>query len=237
MMENNDFDELLEETIEEIVCEEFLAIEDYIGEHGAHIFSDDFENKMEKLIHKENIVYNNNSERLHRVRGPKIRYLLVAILLLLMGALTAFTYKPVRVVLENFVYSIFQDYLLIEEEKNIELDKNISKEIEWKYPKYIPEGYKEIVNHFDEVGKELYLIYENEDKKILSYTQYTVNTRSTVTSDGTSIENIKIGDIDATITYDKNGTIVVFFEENGSFFEISGEVEKDKMIKIVENIE
>lgn len=231
-MENNDFDKLLEEAIEEIVCEELYAIEDYIKENGPHVFSDEFENKMEKLLNGSRVTNEKLPEKGHMKKIPKMRYLLVAILILLMSGITALAYEPIRVKLENFVYTIFPDHLSIEGDQS-----NIPTEVEWKYPTYIPEGYKEILNDSNEISKELYLIYENEEEELLSYIQYTANTSSVVTSDGKTIKRLKIGDLDVTITMDEKGVMTAFYENEGWIFEVAGELEIEEMIKIIENIE
>lgn len=187
---------------------------------------------MEKLLNGARVTNEKLPEKGRKKKIPKMRYLLVAILILLMSGITALAYEPIRVKLENFVYTIFPDHLSIEGDQS-----NIPTEVEWKYPTYIPEGYKEILNDSNEISKELYLIYENEEEELLSYIQYTANTSSVVTSDGKTIKRLKIGDIDVTITMDEKGVMTAFYENEGWIFEVAGELEIEEMIKIIENIE
>lgn len=233
-MKSIDLDDLLEETLEKICCDEFCELEDYVVEHGRHEFSDDFEKKMEALLNPATDNIQKLDVKKQKVKRPKIKYLLVAILILLMGTLTAFAYEPIRVTIQNIAYTIFHDHLLIEGENDVEsTDKEY---VNWKKPMYIPEGYVETLNLPDEVAKEFYLIYENEEGKVLSYIQCTSNTVSTVTSDGKNVESLRIGDIETNMTIDETGTMVIFYEKDGWIFQIAGELELEEMKKIIKNI-
>ena len=242
MMENNYFDELLEETIEEIVCEEFLAIEDYIGEHGAHIFSETAEQKMDKLMHKGKAMPDNKTpfegkgKRRSRFRW---KYAMVAVLLLGMCTMTVLAVEPIREKVKNIVYTIFPDHLLLEANPEY-LEESSAVEdittIEWMEPTYVPEGYELIDYYRDETFQDSCFTYENEDGKLLRYYQYDVAMRTLVTSDGETMKEVMVGDYVATMTIDESGKKVIFYNDKHWIFMVTGEEDEAELIKILESI-
>ena len=108
-MTSVNLDDKLFEVLEDISCEQYCKVEEYIKINGAHIFSEEFNNNMKFIIPKEKNITNMQPVEHADTRKTrlKIRYLLVAILILIMSVTSVFAIEPLRETLKEIVYTIF----------------------------------------------------------------------------------------------------------------------------------
>jgi hypothetical protein len=225
-------EELLKETIQEICESELSILEEMMKEEPNIVPSPEFEQRMEDLIN-ERYGYRDIKDSFGEDRKLhfRTRYLLVAILLLILGTSTVFAIEPLRERLQQFFYTVFPDNIFIQDEsgKNEE-----NKKVEWKKPSYVPKGYTEYDVVKDEVSYYYNITWINEDENVINYIQTLPNI--SITADGETPEDILIGNKKAKMIIDENENRSIFYEEDGMIYIISGEISKEELIKIMKSI-
>lgn len=237
MLNEQQFEELLQIVIPEVCYEEVSEIEEQMLKEGKHVFSEGFEKNMESVFKGKNSIVNEVTAKKRKTK-PKFKYLLVAILLFILSSITVLAYEPTRYALKEFFFTIYDQYLVIsyqstEKEENLE-----SKEKIFLKPTYVPDEYELIDESFDETLKYISLIWIDAEGTTLYYEQTTLDTGGAVlSSDGTDPIDITLGDIEGKLIAEKDGTNTVFYEKDGFLFITSGCIGEEKLIQILLSIE
>ncbi|EQF22302.1 hypothetical protein QEW_4471 [Clostridioides difficile CD160] len=213
--------------IEEKVLNELPGDEDI-----NHIFSPEFETKMNKLIKK-------NKKRNENTYYKHFKKIVIILLIVLTGIITittvnteAFPENLMRIIKK--IYKEFTDYNFI--------NPNMEKTYSYKEPKYIPFGYKEV----ERVKEEDYLVItykDNLDDYIIYQTMPMDRDIVSLNTEGATIENIEINNYYAQYV-EKGNTQQLLWDDKNNIYILSKELQtkkitkKDKMefIKIAENI-
>lgn len=224
---------------EEVCYRELKDIECAIAEEGEHDFSKEYRKKIERTIYKRKIT--EGPGFLHEgQKGRKIKYryfLLVAILLIL-SASTALAVGPIREKLVQAFYIVYYDNVEVRRDDVEDLNADSGEPMIVKRPTYIPEGYELFEDDLDESINYLSMRWENEKEELLDYTQYDTRiTISTVTSDGSELEQIEINGYDARLVWDNHNNLgTLFYETEEYVYMISGHLSKEELIKILESV-
>lgn len=236
------FDDLLEETMDELNLEEFEKLEEQVLAQKPHVFSEDFEEKMEALMEsqeKQMDITNKTKKPSRRHREFLVRAALVAI----MVGVGTFSFEKgnkIYAAMRSMIYRAYSDNVEIRGVESKEVQEIIKSEdaVEWKEPTYIPEGYEKEWEEQDETVKIYTITYRNENENAVDYTQCTGNVVAGITSDG-HVEPLEIGDIDAKMTSDQRGIVTIFWEADGWIYYVMGESQDlslEELIKVVESI-
>lgn len=204
-------------------------------ELGNISFSDEFEEKMRKLIEKQKKFY------YYWVNTAGKRA--AAIIAALFVGLTAVTFgvKAIREPFLRFIVETFEKFSSIifmnDDDNSGQSSISADAEIEFEVisPQYIPEGF--ILDSTIEDEVRYYATYLNENKTLaITYMQTITNdTVLQVDTENTTYNNIKINDYEA-INYSKNGTNTVVFNSDKYVFTVTGSIDMDEIIKIAESI-
>ncbi len=240
-MNDTSFDALLQRAVPNACFEECCEIEEKMLKDGEHVFSKEFEDNMNSAFKrkKKNAESKGISKRGKR---PKFRYLLVAVLLLVLGSVTVVAYEPAREKLITFMMSIHEEYILIEIEENDKKeseDKSLEREpVEYLIPSYVPESYELIDEYFDGDAEYLSLAWENAARYSLSYDQISLQHGNMyISSDGDIPLAIKIGEYDGKLIEQENGLKTIFYEHEGFLYAVSGTMEESELMKMILSLE
>lgn len=198
-------------------------------------FSDEFEEKMQKLIEKQKKFYyywlNTAGKRA------------AAVIAALFVGLTAVTFgvKAIREPFLRFIVETFEKFssiIFINDDDNSS-QSNVAAsadvELEVAEPQYIPDGFVlESKNEDFMVYQELY--FNSDKSKSIVYTQMiTKNAIVQADTEDTTYNNIQINGYEA-ISYTRNGNNTVVFNSDKYVFTVTGSVDMNEIIKIAESI-
>lgn len=193
-----------------------------------HAFSDEFKDRMIKLIAYE--------KRRTRIKNTMYYFKkAVAVLLVVLTVVFASTMsvKAWRVKLFNTIINIFDKFSEIRYE---DVDKNIDNIEDNTFfpPGYVPEGFKldkENTNFFGQL-----IIYKNKNGEEIVFEQYKLeNRRMIIDTEGTELESIIIHDYEAYF-YSNKGINNILWNDGYYGFIISSSINKEEIIKIAESV-
>lgn len=248
MSERDDFDALLEKAAALASYHDFCKIEEKMLEQGPHEFSPQFEEKMNLLLYPSRIGQSMNSKTEKPKRGRvKIRYLLIAVLLMILCSTTVFAYEPARELLKNIVYTIFDDHISIgpgdastsleEQEGEAVLEQNANMqtgESVFQRPGYIPEGYDLCDEFVNEETRELRLFWVDDQGNTLTYIQIEAESGKLIlSSSGDEPQDIKIGNIDGKFILEDDDMKTIFYEMDNSIYILVGTLEQKELVTIL----
>ena len=235
MISDKQFDELLHIIIPETCNEEIFDIEDQISVGDKHIFSKSFEEKM-LFIFKGKKKIENEIDPLKIRAKPKIKYVLVAILLFVLSSMTVLAYEPARIALEKIIFSVFDDSLLFR--PDMEKTEENEGDIIFLKPTYIPESYYLMEEYISPAKTNITLVWIDENENTLFYEQRIAQGGDLrLSSDGAIPIDIDIGGKNGKLIVENDGTKTIFYEEGDSIFIITGVINEDEMINILMNLE
>lgn len=237
MISDNYFDELLRQITPEVCYEEICDIEDQMIKEGEHVFPRDYEKKILSIYKGKNNKIREQSFHVGKTK-PKIKYLLIAILLFVFSSITVCAYEPARQVLKEFFFSVYDEFILFHSESEDEKSSLESTQNKLFRPSYIPTGYELIDETENNTLNKIFMMWIDESERVLWYEQKTLKTGEIVlSSDGNIPTDIEIGEHMGKMIVEKDGMNTVFYEENSFLFIISGFIEKDELIQILLSLE
>ena len=224
MFLSKEFDEKLIQVFEmysKNLCESLPSDEEI-----KHIeFSENFENKMQKLIRlqKKSYFYLINTV------GKRVAIIVLAIMISLTA--TTFGVKAIREAVIEFITETFEKFTNIKvsyEEPSTQTD------IVKASPQYVPEGYT--ITTVSDTGGLYRIIYNNQENNSIDYIQkLSFGTIYNVDTEDIEYKKIYINSFEG-IQYVKNGINTVVFADHTYMYDISGQVSFDELFKIAESI-
>lgn len=223
-------DELLEKAIK-ISCEQ-----EYPFEHEAHEFSPDFLDKMKALTEYQKPVKYRTYQKL------KMRYLLAAILILLIGT-TAIATTLSDEKIAKYSERLFTDHTEI----SITLPKNATTEF-GKFvplmPTYVPENFS-LPKDFTPISRFLMknmtmysITYTDQDNNQINYTQkIPENDTGYILSDGNPAVKLDIHGYPAYWISNSDGLNTIIYIRADYIFYIDGCTDVKELIKMLESLE
>lgn len=222
----------------EMLCyEELKEAEKMAAKQGNHIFSEEYNQKIQDLLYgksqADSFLHNQSGRRM------KLRYLFIAAILMVLASATVMAVEPVREKLGDIFLYRFTNNVEIREEEGKETDVQDTAAMVVKRPTYIPEGYEVLEETISEVIEDITIYWENEKGDLLMYTQYSIKDRvSSITSDGSKPEKVKVDGYDGVLIWDHGDSEGTLFYENECYiYMISGCLQKEELIQILESIE
>lgn len=236
------FDDLLEETMDELNLEEFEKLEEQVLMQEPYVFFEDFEAKMETLMEtqEKQIDISDRKKRYNRQHREVLARVALVAVMVGVGVFSSKKENKIYAGMRSMIYRAYSDNVEIQGVDSEDVQEIMESEdaVEWKEPTYVPEGYvKDWVDKNEDV-RSYTITYRNENENALDYTQCTGNVVIGLTSDG-HMEPLKIGNIDAKMTRDQRGIVTIFWEESGWIYYVMGESEDlslEELIKVVESI-
>lgn len=246
MIEEQALDLLLEQAVPMMWLDNLEETECQMKLEKSHVFSKKYEKKKENIIaayirEKGKTETNSISNRsaVQRPRRIKIRYLLVAILLLLASTVTIMASEMVQGVLNHITYTVYHNFLSIDNKEDVNTIEQGETEPLFvpKRPGYIPAEFQLIEEEIDEVFGEINIRWQKQDGITMFYFQFNPQYGGiSVTSDGTAPEDVTVGNHEAKLVEDKDGVRSIFFEEGEYIYLLTAKLEKKELIKIMESI-
>lgn len=218
---------LLEELVEKACELENKMFQEEI-EQCDHVFSEDYQKKMDTLMGKSSsrIVY-------RRRRRMPMKYLLAAVLMALMMAITVVAVEPLREKVVQMIEKLFSDHTDISFGETEPMEAPI--EFKAHKLKYVPEGYNLAE---EELAKEMnyyVCVYTNKEDNSIVYEQNLVKEyNSSITSDGSPARKIDINGKEAYVLKDPHGITTVIYVEGKYVFTILSQEDTQTIVDIFE---
>lgn len=204
-------------------------------ELGNISFSDEFEEKMRKLIEKQKKFY------YYWVNTAGKRA--AAIIAALFVGLTAVTFgvKAIREPFLRFIVETFEKFssIIFMNDDDNSGQSSISADADFEFeavePNYIPEGYVKDSKIEDFIFYQISYLSIDKTSSI-TYTQMSINdTIVQADTENTTYDKLQINGFEA-ISYTRNGNNTVVFNSDKYVFTVTGSVDMDEIIKIAESI-
>jgi hypothetical protein len=202
---------------------EVLAMQAELCE--PHVFSDEFNRKMEKLLRFSRKPY----FRFVNTAGKRVAVFVLAIITAL--TLTTFSVEAFRKPFINFVISVYEKFTGVEYQSEGEEIADFPSEIEEIFmPITIPAGYALTENN--NYGLMVESIYSNGINELI-FEQYTISSMyTTINTEGSEIEKLTIDDKEILIYSNQNVNVIIWVYESYGF-KASGEIDKNELLKLV----
>lgn len=193
-------------------------------------FSDEFNKKMEKLIHRVSL-----KEKYYIPVSRKGRVAAAASILILATMTTTLSVEAYREKFFGFIKKIYETYVI----RHYEIDEYI--EFIPQYPQYIPDGYELVV---EDVGETyLTLSYEsmeenNEAYVLINEEQITDEMSTRRNNEYIQKESININSYNGHILHTENGDIEIeWHTEDSTYIVLGYGISETELIKISESIQ
>lgn len=192
-------------------CENW--VDSFPSEIPKHKFSEQHNEKMEELFRA------GPKKSKHKLSGKTIRILLIAAILLAV-ATTVFAIPSCR----EFIVKQFSDH----SEYQVSDTENAEK-VESLELGYIPEGFEKA----EDYG---YIYFYKKDDRSFSVEKCELNTDLAYDTEKYDDEKIEINGISAVYFKSDNNYQGIIFNNGEYIFIISGNIEKDELVKIAQNV-
>ena len=218
-------DDMFKKAISEALCEEYIAS---IPAHETeHVFSDDFNKKMDKLVKRQKKVY----YPIIKTVGRRIAAALIAAALV--GTISVAAYEPARTFFKEFFVERFLGHDTV---KTVNTDSEIVREkIEKKYTVDIPKKYSEWKTYNYESDNYTQISYTSDDNmEDITFTQ-TVKSAFVMETDNEQSElknkKDKYGRNILVSNYEDTDVLIIW-EYDGYVFTLSGVMSEDDLMDI-----
>lgn len=216
------------------VLGEKLAGEYPKEEDMVHVFSDEFEQKMEKL--KKRV---RQKER-YGVPITTVRRIAAAILIGLAASLAAAIHTEALTIerIKEKLYEMEQIVYDTYTESRFDVPGDKAGEFVPLYPTYVPEGYELTIDEGDE--EYLTLSYENENGEGIIIGEDLIMDAMTVTDNNEFVreESAVIKGYEAHIGYRDSGSIEIRWKSDDTMYLVGAdELSKEELLKVCESLE
>lgn len=226
------FEQLLRETIPIACCEECFQIERQTLLDGTHTFSKEFEQKMQLLLENHSH-FSAAKEVSAKRRKLNFRYAFAAILLFLLSSITVFAQGPWKEMLGAIVNFNSEHYLFLESPK----DTAVPTESVLYRPTYIPDGYVFAEESEETSSAEFTMTWYNDLNQILHYIQVTPDSEGFLLSLGkTEATAVVIGDQAGWAVDGEGDEKIVFYEKDDNIFVVTGVLSIEELTKILGSV-
>lgn len=198
-------------------CENW--VDSFPDEIPQHKFSKKYNDKMKELFQSEQ----NNK---HKFSKKTLKFLLIAAILLSI-ATTVFAIPTSR----EYIVDKFSNH----SEYNV-IDTKKAKKVKSFNVNYIPAGFKKVED--EDYSSNHYYIedYENSDRFFVAE-KLELSSRISFDTEHYEPENIEINGADAVYFRSNNNAKGIIFNDGNYIYIITGNIEKDELVKIAQNLE
>lgn len=191
-------------------CEKWVSS---FSDEDDFVFSKSFEKKMELLTDKM------RNDKYHKMSRKTMRVLIVAAIILSF-ATTAFAIPSTR----KYLITQFKDHFLYTVTDIAEINKTDNIAVE-----YIPDGFIKTDEEISDIG-----IYNEYCKDELRFVIYKNPIDVSVNYDNNSYEVTEINNVEYVIS-ELNNTIVIIWNNGLYTYRVSGNIDKELLLRIAEN--
>lgn len=240
MISDHELDGLLQKAVPIVRCRELEAVEKLMAKNPPHVFSKEYEERKEEIVkgHPCHRKAEDGQGKVKRGR-VKMRYLLVAVLLLILSSTVVLGNETIREILSEIVYTVFPTNVVIEPvEEETDVDNvNATIGFEAKRPQEVPEEYVLLSEDLDMPGEMLSMVWQTSSEESVCYYYYNSDSSViSVTADGQVPEEIAIGDKMAKVTVDDRGVATGFYEDGEYTVVLTGKLEKDELVRMLKSV-
>lgn len=193
----------------------WLSAENWADSFSTDLPKHKFSKKHNKVINE--IIYGNQDKKIKLSKGT-IKVLLIAAVLLAI-ATTTFAIPQSR----EYIVDKFSNH----SEYNV-VDKKKSKRVKSLNVKYIPAGFEKVEDY------DFLVQYEKGDRNFV-VDKLELSGSVGFDTEHYETENIKINGIDAVYYRSNNNGKGIIFNDGNYIYIISGNIEKDELVKIAQN--
>ena len=193
-------------------CEKW--VDSFPAEIPNHNFSNKHNEKMVELFRQE------PKDNVHKLSKKTIKILLIAAILLALTATTVFAIPASRKAIVEKL-SNHSEYEILEKSK--------VKPVKSLTVNYVPESFIKVDEDFN------YQYYKNGERHFV-VEKSNINAGIGFDTETYDSENIEINGREAVLYRSLNGYIGIIFNDSNYIFEISGNIEKEELVKIAQNV-
>ena len=223
-------DKKLRDSILRVMNEEDAAIEEEMKQSEPHVFSESFEKKMEELMKVQS--------HKHK-RSYIIRYVAAtAAVVLFISGIMFVGHEDLRA--SDFSVSIrewMENFFVIENDTNRDKDENVDVLFEESQIGYLPEGFEKV---FESVlFSKVQYKYENDIGYYIIIQIYRDKALAGVDNEEITQEvGLNSTGLEYRYIYkeDSEEHIITWVDEDNIFYSLSGSLDKEELIKVMNNI-
>ena len=196
----------------------WLSSEDWVDSFPTNIPKHKFSKKHNKIINE--LIYSENEKVKFKLSKRTIKVLIIAAVLLALAS-TAFAFPESR----EFIINKFFNH----SQYNVVYNGKVKK-VDSLTVNYVPSGFEKVEDH----GYSY--VYKNGDKEFV-VEKMTIDTSIGYDTEKYDNEIIEINGVDAVYYRSNNVNNGIIFNNANYIFWISGNIEKEELIKIAQNVE
>lgn len=196
----------------------WLSSEDWVDSFPTNIPKHKFSKKHNKIINE--LIYSENEKVKFKLSKRTIKVLIIAAVLLALAS-TAFAFPESR----EFIINKFFNH----SQYNVVYNGKVKK-VDSLTVNYVPSGFEKVEDH----GYSY--VYKNGDKEFV-VEKMTIDTSIGYDTEKYENEIIEINGVDAVYYRSNNVNNGIIFNNANYIFWISGNIEKEELIKIAQNVE
>ena len=196
----------------------WLSSEDWVDSFPTNIPKHKFSKKHNKIINE--LIYSENEKVKFKLSKRTIKVLIIAAVLLALAS-TAFAFPESR----EFIINKFFNH----SQYNVVYNGKVKK-VDSLTVNYVPSGFEKVEAH----GYSY--VYKNGDKEFV-VEKMTIDTSIGYDTEKYDNEIIEINGVDAVYYRSNNVNNGIIFNNANYIFWISGNIEKEELIKIAQNVE
>ena len=196
----------------------WLSSEDWVDSFPTNIPKHKFSKKHNKIINE--LIYSENEKVKFKLSKRTIKVLIIAAVLLALAS-TAFAFPESR----EFIINKFFNH----SQYNVVYNGKVKK-VDSLTVNYVPSGFEKVEDH----GYSY--VYKNGDKEFV-VEKMTIDTSIGYDTEKYDNEIIEINGVDAVYYRSNNVNNGIIFNNANYIFWISGNIEKEELIKIAQNAE
>lgn len=191
-----------------------------------HVFSDNFNNKMNQLFKKE------RHKQWRKKHGRRLcKAGAIAASITIVSSILVTSVDALRLPISSFLWHITEKYTDITPRKT---NYNISKEKQKYMPEFIPDGF--VITDVDEQRDEVCVTYENDEGKVYIFDFWMRIPDTAVDTENATVEEVTIKDIPATVVVKQDRTYIIWLF-HGHQYSVEGYITREEGIDILKSID
>jgi len=197
------------------------------ADENEHVFSSDFERKMQKLIKRRKKPY----YKIINTLGKRVAC--IAVIVLVASSVTVLSVDALRNAVADFFVSIYEKFSTVQ---SVDEDKPAPTTIEDIYAiTYNLDGYKVVFENNNEFSRDI--TYVNSDI-IIEFSQYTKDMyNKNVNTEDAEISTTEINGTEAIIFLDNQNYYHIIINSDDYVFDFGSNIGKDALIDIAESVQ
>ncbi len=190
-----------------------------------HVFSDDFNKKMDQLLKKER-----HKQWIKKNRPKVYKIGAVAASITIVSGILVTSVDALRLPVSNFLWNITEKYTDVTPEI---IHYGMSQKMEKYMPQFIPDRF--VITDVNEQKDEVCVTYENDEGKAY-IVDFWMNVQSTaVDTEDAAPEEVIIQNIPATIVEKQDRTYIIWIV-HGHQYSVEGYITREEGIRILESV-